>query len=254
MIRVLLGNDSPLMQVQMDDKQVSRAAEHLPHGSTTVVKMREGFDDEEFVTHVLSTDNDRMLTLISRAMPTDGLKYSVGTYEIEHVISRHSGSNRPTWVWSDDEVFAKVLSDYYGVPVSAMPQALLTNVGRDDIHLQHLDVGAQPAAYGFGGLSANNGSGFAVTDTTLAGEITTAGGGLLRKAMTFAHTTGTNTSTLTATWACNSSDVLPVTLDSLGIFNAVTAGHLGWEDPMSTSATLAQSGDSLTDTFTLTAG
>jgi len=132
--------------------------------------------------------------------------------------------------------------------------ALLTNAGRDALHAQHIGTSAQPAAFYYGALTANNGASFAGTDTTLTGEITTAGGGLLRKAMTYAHTAGTNTSTLTATWTANGSDVLPVTLASWANFNAASAGTIAEEDVLNATATLSVSGDSITVTFTLTAG
>jgi len=130
----------------------------------------------------------------------------------------------------------------------------LMNSGRDALHAQFLSTAAQPAAFNYGALSANTGGAFATTDTTLAGEIVTVGGGLIRKQMTYAHTAGTNTSTLTGTWTANGTDSLPVVLASWAQFNALTAGTGAEELALSATATITVSGDSETTTFTLTAG
>jgi hypothetical protein len=133
---------------------------------------------------------------------------------------------------------------------------LLTNAGRDALHAQHVGTAAQPAAF-FQMAFANSATATtpAAGDTTLAGEITTAGGGLLRGAATYAHTTGTNTSTLTRTVTANGSDSLPVTISQDGVFNAASAGTLGYKTALTPStATLSASGDNLTATHTLTIG
>lgn len=94
----------------------------------------------------------------------------------------------------------------------------------------------------------------AATDTALAGEITTAGGGLIRQAATYAHTTGTNTYTLTATFTANASDVLPVTIAKIGTFDTLTSatGIMLHETALSSTATLSASGDAVTITQTVT--
>jgi hypothetical protein len=132
---------------------------------------------------------------------------------------------------------------------------LLVNAGRDAMHKQHLDTAAQPAAFNFMAVCGNAVAASA-TNTTGAqiGEITTAGGGLLRKQVTFGHTNGTNTSTLTGTYTANGSDALPVTIGKIGVFNAVTVGTLGYETLLGTAATLSLSGDNCALTHTITAG
>lgn len=98
----------------------------------------------------------------------------------------------------------------------------------------------------------------AATDVALAGEIVNAGGGLIRQAATYAHTTGTNTYTLTGTYTANSSDVsgipLPVTIAKIGTFDTLTGatGVLLHETALSSTATLSAIGDSLTVTQTVT--
>ena len=130
---------------------------------------------------------------------------------------------------------------------------LLVNAGRDALHSQHLGTAAQPAAFNYMCLSANA-TAASAANTTLPGEITTAGGGLLRSQATFAHTAGTNTSTLTKTFTANGSDTLPVTVAKIGVLNAGSAGTLGYETLLGTSATLSLSGDNVAITHTITAG
>lgn len=134
-----------------------------------------------------------------------------------------------------------------------LSRLLLTNAGRDGLHAQHLSTGAQPAAFNFVAFTANAVAPSAAS-TTLPGEIATAGGGLVRGQATYAHTTGTNTSTLTRTVTANASDVLPVTIAKQGVLNASSGGTLGYETLLNATATLSASGDSLTSTDTITAG
>lgn len=229
----------------------SAPAEHI-NQSVTRVEMRPGFDDSDHVTLSLSTDNDRILKMIARTLPDELKGYAVGVAEIESLMATHSGGAAPTWVTSDDPKFAQALGDYYGCMVGE-PTALFTNAGRDAVHAQHLGTSAQPASFNYIGLTANA-TAAAAGDTTLTAEITTASGGLIRKQATYAHTTGTNTSTLTTTFTANGSDSLPVTVAKLGVFNASTAGTMGYETLMNATATFNVSGDSMTLTETVTAG
>ena len=244
------GNANPQMTVD----GVRRPAEHL-NQSVTSGQFWDGVDDAAFAEHTLSTDNDRLLSMIGRTLAPEHRQYAVALNELEQIVQEHAGGTKPTWFTSNDPNFTAAAAKHFDC-LAAEPVAstILTNGGRDALHLQHLDVGSQPAAFGWGALTANNGSGFAAADTTLAGEITTGGGGLIRKAMTFAHTTGTNTSTLTATWTANGLDSLPVGIASWGNFNASSSGTLGEEGALNATATLNVSGDSVTVTFTLTAG
>lgn len=103
----------------------------------------------------------------------------------------------------------------------------------------------------------------AVGDHTLAtngnAEITTAGGGLVRKIAPYAQTSGvaTRAFTLTPVFTANSSDSLPVIVTGIGLFASmvVTFGGAGgpmkFETPMNASATLSTSGDQLTVTDTV---
>lgn len=127
----------------------------------------------------------------------------------------------------------------------------LTNAGQDALFAQHLSTGAQPAAFNYMALTANS-SAFSAASTTLTGEITTASGGLIRKQATYAHTTGTNTATLTATYTANGNDSKPVTIAKIGVFNASSSGTLGYETLLSSTSTITNTGDALTVTHTVT--
>jgi len=109
--------------------------------------------------------------------------------------------------------------------------------------------GGAPVAYM--GLTANAGAA-AGSDTTLTGEITTSGGGLIRKLSTYAHTAGVASYTQTAVFTANGTDSLPVTVAKMGTFNSLTGGIMAFETLLNATATLSLSGDQLTVTDTVT--
>ena len=108
----------------------------------------------------------------------------------------------------------------------------------------------------FVGLTANSSSPASPsTATSLTGEITTGGGGLIRKIAPFAHTASTNTFTLTPVYTANGSDSLPVTIAKIGVFSSMVVGAtpcMLFETLLSATATLSSSGDQLTCTETVT--
>lgn len=245
---VLFGNPNPQMQVD----GASVPAPHLQQ-SVTRVEIPDGALDEDKVNLSLSTDNDRMLVAVARGVAKGHRRYTLAVYEAEQIMAVHSAGAKPTWVSSSDPELAKALAAHFDCPLGE-PVAVLTNAGRDAMHEQHLKKTSQPAAFVYGALSPSVAAP-AAGDTTLAEEITTAEGGLLRAEMAYAHTAGTNTTTLTATWTANNKDTLPVTVKRWANFNKVTAGGtIGESDTLSASATLSAIGDSITVTFTLTAG
>lgn len=127
---------------------------------------------------------------------------------------------------------------------------LKTNAGNDFIAQQ---LGGTPSATAIAKYTAitANTTAPAATDTTLTGEITTAGGGLIRKAGTYAHTTGAASYTITTVYTANGSDALPVTIGKRGTFDAASGGNLVFETLVTPTATLSAVGDqlTLTDTF-----
>ncbi len=129
---------------------------------------------------------------------------------------------------------------------------MLTNAGKDFVASALGDrSGSRAAAADYMALTANT-TAPAAGDTTLTAEIATASGGLIRKQATYAHTGGTSTYTLTATFTANGNDSLPVTIGKVGIFNASSSGAMPWETLLSPTATISAVGDALTVTETIT--
>ena len=101
------------------------------------------------------------------------------------------------------------------------------------------------------GLTANSTAPTA-TDVTLPGEITTVGGGLIRKICTYAHTAAAANFTLTAVFTGNGSDAYPVTVAKVGVSQSLvsTTRNL-FQTLLNATATLAISGDQVTVTDTV---
>lgn len=91
-------------------------------------------------------------------------------------------------------------------------------------------------------------------DTTLTGEITTSGGGLIRALGTYAHTAAGTTTTLTKTWTANGSDTLPVTVAQMGVFQGVVvaASRMIFRTVLNATMTFSLSGDQGQVTHTTT--
>lgn len=178
--------------------------------------------------------------------------------EVENIWKYHS-SSAPGWVNVESvdeeheaELVEQILRDKLGIPDSDPgPKMLLTNAGRDFVMKQMAGSASATAVAKWVALTANT-TAPAAGDTTLTGEITTGGGGLVRAATTYAHTVGATTYTLTNTFTANGSDSLPVTIGKVGAFDAASAGNLVFETLLSPTATLSASGDNLPLTWTVT--
>ena len=127
---------------------------------------------------------------------------------------------------------------------------MLTNGGKDFIKAQ-VSGTASTASAQYMALTANS-TAPAATDTTLAGEITTAG--LTRAAGTFTLNAGTSSCTLSKTFTAVSADVAggTVTVNKVGVLNAVSVGTLVFETALSPAAVFAAAGDATTITQTIT--
>lgn len=108
--------------------------------------------------------------------------------------------------------------------------------------------GGQPA---FWIALSTNATAPGASDTTLTAELNNASGGLNRAVATYAHTTGTNTYTLSKTYTANGNDGASNTIQKIGVFNASTNGTLVFETAVSNPPVLV-SGDQLTITETVT--
>jgi hypothetical protein len=128
---------------------------------------------------------------------------------------------------------------------------MITNAGKDFVAKQLAGAASATAVAKWVGITANA-TAPAAGDTTLTGEITTAGGGLIRQVGVYAHTIGTASYTITTTFTANGSDALPVTIAKRGIFDQLAlGGTLIFEALVSPTATLNASGDSVTLTDTV---
>lgn len=133
----------------------------------------------------------------------------------------------------------------YGVWEDREIHNLLTDAGRDFLHLN---------GYETTGLGTNGGNYVALTDnsdapadgdTTLASEITT--GGLGRSQGGVAHTPGENTSTVSKTFTATAAHTA---VQKSGLFTASTAGTLVHEAVF--SSVNLQNNDQLAVTWTIT--
>lgn len=192
----------------------------------------------------------------------------------------------PAWVASDSSALASLLAEHFGgievreleddrpaggggitgaagsvvglmlaLPMllwlfAKVTPSLKTNAGNDFQAKQMAGSASATAVAKWMAITANT-TAASATDTTLTAEITTAGGGLLRQAAVYAHTTAAASYTLTGTFTANGSDSLPVTIGKMGVFDAASTGNLVFETLVSPTATLSASGDSLVVTETV---
>lgn len=97
------------------------------------------------------------------------------------------------------------------------------------------------------------------TATSLASEITTASGGLLRQIAAYLHTASASTYTLGATFTALAADVtagLPLVIAKLGVFDSMVVGDttstMLFEEKLNAAATLAALNDNVVITETVT--
>jgi hypothetical protein len=192
--------------------------------------------------------------------PADGDGIVDVLRNVDHAWDYHSTAPA-TWVTVLDdggdpgraELVRRAIADHFRIsePGPDTVVALVTNAGLDFAAKQLSGAASATAVAKWVAVSAST-TAPAAADTTLTGEITTAGGGLVRTAGTYAHTTGTSTYTVTVTLTANGSDALPVTLGKAAIFDAASVGNLVYEDLISPTVPLNGVGDAATLTETVT--
>ena len=193
----------------------------------------------------------------TRIVVHDTASVSRALRDVQHAWDYHS-SQPAGWVLVEDDggdgikasLLKAMLEDHFGVPQPSGLTMLVTNGGLDYAAAQLGGAGGTTVSK-YVGLSANA-TAPAATDTTLTGEIATAGGGLVRAAATYAHTVGASSYTLTITFTANGTDALPVTVNKAGVFTASSAGTMTFEDAVSPAVTFNASGDSATITYAVT--
>lgn len=91
------------------------------------------------------------------------------------------------------------------------------------------------------------------SSTTMTGEITTGGGGLIAKIAPVTHSASAATVVLTPVFTANGSDSLPVTIALAGASASIVSTYAkAYQTQVSPTATLSSSGDQLTLTWTFT--
>lgn len=189
------------------------------------------------------------LTSVTATSLTDsGASWTVNGFAGCRVVSGAAGAG--VWGIVKSNTATVLTLDRWYTPTTPGGAAGTTPAGTPGYVI--LDSG--PAAW-FIGLSADTATpGTPSTATTLTSEIVSAGGGLVRKISPFAHTSSTNTWTLTPVYTANGSDALPVVVAKIGVFSSMVVAAtptMLFETLLNTTATLSAIGDQLTVTETV---
>ena len=182
---------------------------------------------------------------------TDGNNIATNTVVGQYIVTT-SGAIRFGIIQSNTSAANSVLTIDRWYDASALPATVATAAASTPTAGAWMIVpGNVPASYI--GLTASS-TAAVDGDTTLTGEITTAGGGLIRALGTYAHTAAGTTTTLTKTYTANGSDSLPVTIAQIGVFQGVVvaASRMVFRTLLNATATLTISGDQLQVTETVT--
>lgn len=125
----------------------------------------------------------------------------------------------------------------------SLTENLITDAGVDALFEAHNNV-AFRADYM---AVSNNATAPATTDTTLAGELST--NGFDRTEATYAHSAGTSTGTMVASWTATGT---VADIHKMGLFTAVSSGTLVYTTAFSTDASVtADDTLEVTDTITI---
>ena len=249
---------------------------HLPHELRDVLLEQRDQLEKAISSHSRAD-------LLTRLLDNQGLpEWAKVLRHVAGVVSQHARAG-VEWVHCEDADLQHVFSAFYGAHVLALsgperdlaeileladherarwetindgiegPTALKTTAGVDLAAGNVFGTSATVAQLNYVALTANE-EAPKTSNTSLAGEITTAEGGLLRKLATYAHTTGTATATLTVTFTANPKDALPVTVHKFGVFNkSVSGGTMGIETALTaTTFNAAEDNATLTETLTIT--
>jgi hypothetical protein len=153
------------------------------------------------------------------------------------------------WIETDGGVLVPDIGSYTLVDEPEIVWNQITNSGRDFLHLQ---------GYGSSGLGSNGLNYIGLTnasispsptDTSLSGEITT--NGLARAQGTYAHTAGTNTTTISYTFTASGTQ----SCQAAALFTAAgppVSGIMNHELTFTQRSLI--SGDTLAVTYTITLG
>jgi hypothetical protein len=264
-VRITLGNLAPIEVHHHDPEDPQDAARVAARGGEVVARGADA-DGRPLLQHVISLDPTVSHT--TEFLPPEGWSVLETVHSLaglnedssSHAWAYHSKA-APGWVLVEDEndparaaLVQALLEERFGIrkPPAGEITALLTNAGYDYFAKQGGGAASNSAIAVNMALTANV-TAPAAGDTTLTGEITTAGGGLVRAAAAYAHTAAASTYTLTKTFTANGTDALPVTIGKMGLFDASpSGGNMPFETLISPTVTLSASGDAITVTETVT--
>jgi hypothetical protein len=179
---------------------------------------------------------------------TDGVNIPVNSVVGQLIVTQSAFGI----IQSNTSAGSSVLTIDRWYDINALPATVATAAATTPTAgLWQIVAGNAPGAYI--GLTASS-TAAVDGDTALTGEITTAGGGLIRALGTYAHTAAGTTTTLTKTFTANGSDSLPVTIAQIGVFQGVVvaASRMIFRTLLNATATLTISGDQLQVTETVT--
>lgn len=113
MATVIIGNAAPLMA----DGSSAFGSDGEPLGNTTTdVSMAPYYNDAEEAELALSTNNDRVLSMIGRELALEDRRFALGVKDIEDLWWGNHSNDPPEWIESDDEDFARVLAAHFSSP------------------------------------------------------------------------------------------------------------------------------------------
>lgn len=281
MTRVVLGNRNAVHSP--DDGETSVA---LPKGKrATVIELPDGMDVVTALTSITHAEGAWAKHVDHRIEKVTGGDGKVVDVSVPHtpawvasddplladVLARHFGTpDKPLEVRELLDPYDPATAGKKGRGGSAAGAALApmltvvflgamlmratpwlrTNGGADFQAAQMAGTASATAVAKWMALTANA-TAESATDTTLTAEIATGGGGLIRQAAVYAHTTGASSYTLTGTFTANGSDSLPVIVAKTGVFNAASSGTLVFEKLLTSTWTATASGDQLVVTQTV---
>jgi hypothetical protein len=198
----------------------------------------------------------RAKLLLEHSRPDDFLKVEDKIFDLAHedpelmkkLLAKGARMMNDGTMWLPDPESYKLLS-------SEEFLNLVTNAGRDQLHLQGYGItGLSTNGFNYIGLAQNSGAASpSASDTSLStslgGEITA--NGFARVQGSYAHTTGTNTTTISTTFTATGSQ----SIAGAALFNAAgppIAGTMNNEFSFTSRSLI--SGDTLATTFTITLG
>ncbi len=165
---------------------------------------------------------------------------------IQHLRPRLDAAGVPIPFRFDETTGLPIIDENVELLGEETVHNVITNAGRDFLHTQGYGTAAQANGLNYIALSND-----ALTETTASTVLSTeiAANGLARAIGTVAHTTGTNTTTVSKTFTCATA---AQAAQKAALFTAAAAGTMN--HALAFTQRSLQIGDTLACTFTITVG